>query len=288
MKGKDFVERVILGMLIGIANMIPGVSGGTIALVSGIYDRLIHAINTIPLSAPITLVNDGFEGFKERLHEIDMVFLVPLCIGIFVASLTIARIIGYLLDIHTAATYSFFFGLILASVGLIYKYIERIDASNIFTAALGFTSAFVFVGMDVIKTNHSPPMIFIAGALAIVTMVLPGISGSFMLVFLQQYHYLLSALNSMDLFVITIFMAGALTGLFVFSRIVEILIKKHRSVTISFLFGLMLGGLRVPVTEAMAVSPTLLEVILPAVAGAVIVIALEIYYIKKNKLLISG
>ncbi len=274
-------------MLIGIANMIPGVSGGTIALVSGIYDRLIHAINTIPLSAPITLIREGGNAFRERLNEIDLPFLIPLGIGILIASLSIARIIEHLLDNYTAATYSFFFGLILASVGLIYKYIERIDASNVFFATIGFLSAFFFVGTEGLSTNHSPLMIFIAGALAITTMILPGISGSFMLVFLQQYHYLLRALNDMDIFVITVFMAGALTGLFVFSRLLEILIKQHRSVTISFLFGLMLGGLRVPITEAMSVSPTMLEVVIPAAIGAAVVSIIELYYIKKNKMLIS-
>ncbi len=278
---------MVLGMLIGIANMIPGVSGGTIALVSGIYDRLIHAINTIPLSAPLTLVKEGRNKFWERVNEIDFQLLIPLGIGILIASLSIARVIEHLLDNYTAATFSFFFGLILASVGLIYKYIERIDASNILFAVLGFLSAYLFIGMEGLSTNHSPAMIFIAGALAISTMILPGISGSFMLVFLQQYHYLLSALNSMDLFVITVFMAGALTGLFVFSRLLEILIKHHRSITISFLFGLMLGGLRVPITEAMSVSPTLLEIVIPAALGAAVVSLIELYYIKKNDMLIS-
>ncbi len=287
MKAKLFIERMVLGMLIGIANMIPGVSGGTIALVSGIYDRLIHAINTIPLSAPITLIQEGGSAFRERLNEIDLPFLIPLGIGILLASLSVARIIEHLLNNYTAATFSFFFGLILASVGLIYKYIERIDASNIFFAGIGFLSAYFFVGMEGLSTNHSPLMIFIAGALAISTMILPGISGSFMLVFLQQYHYLLRALNNMDIFVITVFMAGALTGLFVFSRLLEILIKDHKSVTISFLFGLMLGGLRVPITEAMSVSPTMLEIVIPAAIGAAVVSMIELYYVKKNEFIIS-
>ncbi len=283
MKVKKFLERVFLGMLIGMANIVPGVSGGTLALITGIYDRLVHAINTIPLSSPIKIIKGGRKELKKRLKDIDYPFLIPLCIGILIASLSIARVIEYLLDAHTAIIYSFFLGLILASVGIIYKYIERLDFSNVLFGVIGFFSAYLFLGMSSIETNHSPQVIFAAGALAIITMVLPGISGAFMLVFLQQYHYMLSALNRMDIPLIIIFMTGAVIGLFGFSRVVEYLINKHRSITMSFLFGLMLGGLRVPIENAMSVSPSIYEIVIPAAAGAVTVSILELKYLWMEK-----
>lgn len=279
MKCKKFFERVVLGILMGTANMVPGVSGGTLALITGIYDRLVQAINSVPVSSPITLLKEGRKGMIKRVKDIDYPFLVPLCIGLLIATLSVARTIEYLLDVHTAVIYSFFMGLIVASVGVIYKYIEKIDATNILFAALGFFGAYLFLGMSSLETNHSPPMIFVAGTLAIITMVLPGISGAFMLVFLQQYDYMLKALNNMDIPLIVIFMAGGVTGLFGFSRIVEYLIERHRSITMSFLFGLMLGGLRVPINSAMDASPGIYEFVVPAAVGAAVVSILELKFI---------
>ncbi|MFO7991005.1 MAG: DUF368 domain-containing protein [Thermoplasmata archaeon] len=281
MKLVDACKRVLDGFIIGMANIIPGVSGGTMALIMGIYDRLIHAINTIPLTSPKHIIKGEFSEFKKKIMDIDYDLLLPLGIGIFIATLSGARVIEYLLDSYTAVTYSFFFGLIMASVGVIYKYIEKIDASNIGSAALGFLFAFFFVGLNPIQSNHSLPVIFFSGALAIISMILPGISGSFILVFLQQYHFMITALNDLDMPVIIVFLGGAFSGLFGFSKLLDFLIQHKRSVTMSFLFGLMLGALRVPITKAVSSNPSMLEVVIPAAVGALIVSILELHYVKR-------
>ncbi len=281
MKLIDAFKRVLEGFIIGVANIVPGVSGGTMALIMGIYDRLIHAINTIPLTSPKHILKGEFSEFKDKIMDIDLELLIPLGIGIFAATISLARVIEYLLDSYTAVTYSFFFGLVMASVGIIYKYIEKIDASNIGSASIGFLFAFLFVGLNSIQSNHSLPVIFFSGALAIISMILPGISGSFILVFLQQYHFMITALNDLDIPVIIVFMAGAISGLFGFSKLLDFLIQHKRSVTMAFLFGLMLGALRVPITKAMESDPGMLEIVIPAAVGALLVSILELHYVKR-------
>ncbi len=266
----------------GMANIIPGVSGGTMALVTGIYDRLIHSINTIPLDAPMTLIKRDFQQFRKKLQEIDYHFLIPLIIGILIGSLLLARAIEFILESHPAATYSFFFGLILAGLGVIYKYIEEIDVRNVFGGVVGFLFAFLIVGLPTLQTDPSLPLVFIIGIFVIISMILPGISGAFILIFLKQYDYMLHALNDLDIPVILTFLAGGVIGLFGFSRLLEFLLKKHKSIMMSFLFGLMVGGLRAPGSEVMAIDPPLYEILLPALLGAVLVIFLEYKYVHSD------
>lgn len=262
-----------------MANIIPGVSGGTMALVTGIYDRLIHSINTIPIDAPMILLKGDFQKFRKKLREIDYRFLIPLIFGILIGSLLLARAIEYLLDSLPAATYSFFFGLILAGLGVIYKYIEKIDLKTILWGVGGFLFAFLIVGLPTFQTDPSLPIVFIAGFFAIISMILPGISGAFILIFLQQYDYMLHALNDFDIPVILTFIIGGTVGLFGFSRLLDFLLKNHKSVMMAFLFGLMVGGLRAPGLEIAAISPPLYEIILPALVGSILVILLEYRYV---------
>ncbi|MGM0509680.1 MAG: DUF368 domain-containing protein [Thermoplasmatota archaeon] len=273
-----FLKRVFEGILMGLANIIPGVSGGTIALILGIYERLISAINTIPLISPILLLQGKGKEFKTKLNEIDFPFLLPLLIGIGSATLVLARFIEFFLDEYTAITFSFFFGLILASAGSLYIRLEDLNYKIVFPVSAGFLFAFFVVGLPTFKTNHSYPMIFISGAIAIVSMILPGISGSFILLSMRQYEYLLNALNTFDIPVLIVFMAGAVTGLFSFSKGLEYLLKDHRSGTLGFLFGLILGALRVPVNEGLSQGPVMIEWIIPAAVGAALVSYLEFYY----------
>ncbi len=282
MRDKKYLKRVFEGALMGMANIIPGVSGGTMALVTGIYDRLIHSINTIPLDAPMTLIKRDFQQFRKKLQEIDYHFLIPLIIGILIGSLLLARAIEFILESHPAATYSFFFGLILAGLGVIYKYIEEIDVRNVFGGVVGFLFAFLIVGLPTLQTDPSLPLVFIIGIFVIISMILPGISGAFILIFLKQYDYMLHALNDLDIPVILTFLAGGVIGLFGFSRLLEFLLKKHKSIMMSFLFGLMVGGLRAPGSEVMAIDPPLYEILLPALLGAVLVIFLEYKYVHSD------
>ncbi len=269
------LRRFVEGAFIGGANMIPGVSGGTMALIMGIYDKLIKSINTIPLKAPFKILKLDIRGFKDDMSSVDYRFLLPLVLGISVATLFFARGLEWMLDHYAPITFSFFFGLILSSVGVIYEYIEKITISSIISGVLGFLFAFIFVGLRTIQSSHSLPIIFLSGLLSIVFMILPGISGSFLLIFLGQYHYLLSALNRFDVTVSLVFIAGGVTGLFSFTRLMEWLIEKHCSKTMAFLFGLMLGGLRVPTERGIATAASLPEVLVPAALGALLVGVVE-------------
>lgn len=273
-----FVKRVFEGILMGLANIIPGVSGGTIALILNIYERLIAAINSLPLRSPLLLLRGKIEDFKKEMKKVDLPFLLPLLIGIATATLILARFIEYFLDVHTSATFSFFFGLILASAGSLYIRLEDVRPSIIVPVSLGFLFAFFALGLPTFEINHSYPMIFFSGAIAIVSMILPGISGSFILLSIRQYEYMLNALNTFDVPVILVFMAGAITGLFTFSKGLEYLLENYRSGTLGFLFGLILGALRVPVSLGISQGPGLVEWIVPAAVGAALVSYLEFHY----------
>jgi len=267
----------------GMANIIPGVSGGTMALITGIYDRLIHSINTtIPIDAPMTLIKGDFHKLKKKLQKVDYHFLIPLIIGILIGSLLLARVIEFILYSHPAVTYSFFFGLILAGLGVINKYIENLDIGNVFCGFIGFLFAFLIVGLPTLQTDPSLPLVFIIGIFVIISMILPGISGAFILIFLKQYDYMLHALNDLDIPVIVTFLAGGTVGLFGFSRLLDFLLEKHKSLMMSFLFGLMVGGLRAPGSEVIAIDPPLYEIIIPAMIGAFLVILLEYKYVRSD------
>lgn len=280
---KALIKNFVAGMLMGLANIIPGVSGGTAALVMGIYDKLIHSINEIPKDIPVSLFKLDFQGLKSRINKIDITFLGPLFIGSVLAVITIARGLGFLLDTYPAIVYSLFFGLISGSIFVIYKYIDTIDILTILSAILGIVVISMILMIQGVSDLHHPVMIFFGGMFSIVSMILPGISGSYILIILDQYEYMVEALYTLDLIVITIFMVGGLVGLFGLAKIMDYLLKKGRSVTIAFLFGLMLGALREPLTEAADAAVTPWEVLIPALVGAAIVIILEFRYISDDR-----
>ncbi|MFW6040738.1 MAG: DUF368 domain-containing protein [Thermoplasmatota archaeon] len=278
MNPKNFIKKSFEGVLIGLANVIPGVSGGSIALILGIYERLIMSINSIPISFPKYLIYKDFEGLKERVKKIDYPFLVPLVLGIALSTIGFARIMGHLLETYTVVTFSLFFGLILASAGTLYIRLEKISWQVLLTVFIGVFFGFITADLPFLNFNHSLFIIFISGALAIVSMILPGISGSFILVYLQQYEYMLNALNTLDIPVIIIFIIGGCFGLFSFAKGVEYLFRKYKGETLGFLFGLMLGSLRIPFEEIFYNSPGLWEAIIPAIIGFFLVVILEYRY----------
>ncbi len=280
---KNSIKWFLEGAVMGLANVTPGVSGGTMALLMGIYERLIHAINTIPLKSALSAFNGGEEKFIERAKAVDYEFLLPLILGIALATLGLARLIGTFLEDFQAITFSFFFGLILASAGTLYHKFDRFGALTLISGIVGFFFSFYIVGLSPFEATHTLPVIFLSGALAIPSMILPGISGSFILILLQQYEYLIEALNRFDMLVIVVFMSGALIGLFSFAKIIEILFNKHREATLVFLFGLILGGLREPVVKAFEVDPSILEWVIPAAVGAMLVSVLDSFYRLKSE-----
>ena len=238
------------GLFMGSVELIPGVSSGTIALITGIYERLIHSISKIKFSFVKPLFKGDFSGFRTKfLEEIDFQLFVPLLLGIAVAVLTLSKIIEFLLDYYTAYTFAFFLGLILASAYILYTHLGKVSPKLIVISILGFVFAFIFVGLNPIAANHSLPIIFFSGMIAICAMMLPGISGAFVLLLLGQYRYMLNALNTLNLIEIITFCLGALIGVLGFSRLLNHLLKHYKEVTLSFLIGVMLGTLRTPYSE---------------------------------------
>ena len=244
---KEAILIFIRGVLMGSADIVPGVSGGTIALITGIYGHLIEAISKIKFGFVRTLLKGDIKGFKNELFdEIDFKFFIPLILGIGVAFLTLAKVVTYCMETHTALTYSFFLGLIIASAVILFKKLNQINLKNILFAIIGAILTYIFVSLNPIAANHSLPIIFISGMIAICAMILPGISGSFLLLLLGQYKYMLDVLHELHFVEIIVFVVGALIGILGFSKILNYLLKNHEKVTMAFLIGVMLGSLRVP------------------------------------------
>ena len=249
----DFKEMFLIflrGIFMGSADIVPGVSGGTIALITGIYERLIQAISNIKFSFVKPLLKGDFTEFKTKLfEEIDFELFIPLILGIGIAFLTLAKVISYLLDTQTAYTFSFFLGLILASAYILYTKLDGINLKLIIITIIGIILSYIFVGLNPIAANHSLIVIFISGLIAICAMILPGISGSFLLLLLGQYQYMLNALNSLNFVEIIVFVLGATIGILGFSKLLNYLLKNYESATMAFLIGIMIGTLRLPINQ---------------------------------------
>lgn len=270
----------IRGLFMGSADIVPGVSGGTIALITGIYGHLIEAISNIKFGFVRPLLKGNFRGFwTQLLEEIDFKFFIPLILGIGVAFLTLAKVVTYCMDYHTAMTFSFFLGLIIASAVILFRKIERINIKHVVFAVIGLILTYIFVSLNPISGNHSLIVIFLSGMIAICAMILPGISGSFLLLLLGQYEYMLNALHQLHFSEIIVFVVGALIGILGFSKILNYLLKNYEELTMAFLIGVMLGSLKVPAVEiANSVSVNiggLLPCVIVAVIGFVLIIVLE-------------
>ncbi|MCI6994333.1 DUF368 domain-containing protein [uncultured Methanobrevibacter sp.] len=264
----------------GSADIVPGVSGGTIALITGIYGHLVEAISNIRFGFLKLLFKGDINGFINGLFdEIDFKFFIPLILGIGVAFLTLAKVVTYCMDNHTALTYAFFLGLIIASAVILFKKLNQINLKNIVFALIGCILTFIFVSLNPIAANHSILILFISGMIAICAMILPGISGSFLLLLLGQYKYMLNALHNFQIVEIVVFVVGALIGILGFSKILNFLLKNHEEVTMAFLIGVMIGSLRVPGVEILnSVGINfagLFPCLIVAVIGFAIIIILE-------------
>lgn len=261
----------------GSADTIPGVSGGTIALITGIYERLIHAISSIKFGFIKPLIKLDFAGFKEKLfEEIDFELFIPLVLGIGIAVLTLSKVISYLLQNYTAYTFSFFLGLILASAYILYTKLDEINIKLIILTIIGIILSYIFVGLNPIAANHSLIVLFFSGMIAICAMILPGISGSFLLLLLGQYAYMLDSLNSLNFTEIIVFIAGAFIGILGFSKILNYLLENYESATMAFLIGIMIGTLRLPFNQITSnLTGSWLICMILAIIGVVIIVVLE-------------
>lgn len=229
----------------GMADIVPGVSGGTVALVFGIYERFLGAIR-IGASALGALVKGDFRGFVERLRSIDWAFLLPLVAGIGIAFVGLAGLIEGLLHDHPEAMAGLFFGLVLGSIWVAWELLE--DKSPVQLAVIVGVGALMFFLLGFSSGPAADPPLwafFGAGAIAICAMILPGISGSFLLLMMGMYAGTLDAVHGRDLVPVIVFLLGATVGLALFSTMLGRLIDRYHDLVIAALIGLMVGSLRV-------------------------------------------
>ena len=268
--GKDrYLRTFFKGIAMGLAAIVPGVSGGTVALILGVYERLIRGISNIK---PDTIKNT----LKREKNGIDVKLFGHLGAGIALAFLIMSNVILFMLEDMASITYAFFFILILGSAVLLLRSEKLASVFNLIFIFAGFILAFIFVGMDATNYGHSLPVIFISGIIAITAMILPGISGALLMLFLNQYEYMLDALRSLNFIEIFTFMAGAIIGLLAFSRVLNKLLDKYRPQTVAFLIGLMLGALRLCYNNITFDSTTIFPIWVAALIGFGIVFVLEV------------
>ncbi len=243
MERRNLLEHiwvVLKGMAMGAADVVPGVSGGTIAFISGIYEELITSINNIRPSLIATWRRNGFKAFW---HELNGNFLLALFLGIAISVVTLARLISWLLTEQPVLIWSFFFGLVLASVIYVGKAIGRWNLSVAAMGLLGAAVATIVVSLPVSEQSASLPYLFLSGALAVCAMILPGISGAFILVLLGSYRTVLDAVHQRDFQLLLVTAAGAVFGLLSFARLLKWMFSRFRDPTLALLTGFILGSL---------------------------------------------
>ena len=226
----------------GAADVVPGVSGGTIAFISGIYEELINSIKSIDHISVKVLFKEGIPAF---LKHINARFLITLLVGIGISVVSLVRVIHYLLDNHPILIWSFFFGLILASAFSVAKQIKKWNFLVIILGLVGIGIAY-FVGVATpSETPDSLWFVFISGMLSICAMILPGISGSFILLLLKKYEFITGAISDFNISVLGTFAAGAAVGITSFSHLLSWLFKRFHDATIAILSGFMIGSLNI-------------------------------------------
>ena len=244
MQQRKFIHYFIIslkGMAMGAADVVPGVSGGTIAFISGIYEELLSSISSVNFT---TLKLLKTNGIKAAWKAINGNFLLALFVGIFTSIISLAKLISWLLEHKPIMVWSFFFGLVLASILYIGKQITKWNISVIAVLLIGAGIAYYITTLQpLISENSSPLFMFLAGTLAICAMILPGISGAFILVLLGAYKPVLDAIHERDYKLIAILAFGAIVGLLSFSKVLNWLFNNYRNYTLAVLTGFILGSL---------------------------------------------
>ncbi|MGQ3410849.1 DUF368 domain-containing protein [Natrinema sp. LN54] len=268
---REFLVVYLKGFSMGSADVVPGVSGATIALILGIYDRLIRAITAIDPRAfrSAVRVSDPAEraALRAELERIDARFLLALGLGIGTAIVVLSELLYTAVTEYPVPTYGFFFGLIAASAVVLYGEIERWTGRRVAVSVAGIGLAAAVTGITQAGVSHGPAMVVLAGAVAVCAMILPGVSGSLFLLILGQYEYmtgtvsalidgLLGLLDGDGLApvletgtVVALFALGAIVGLFTMAHAVRRALERYRTATLAFLVSLMVGALRLPIVE---------------------------------------
>jgi putative membrane protein len=236
------VSTYLRGIAMGAADIVPGVSGGTMALILGIYERLILALRSLARPPFLRALARG--RLTEALAAVDGAFLLALIAGIFTAVLSLAHLLTSLLESRPVFVYSFFFGLIVASVLLVGRRVRNRSAPRWALFAAGAVGAWWLVGLTPAHTPDAPWFLFLSGALAVSALLLPGISGAFVLVLLGKYTYVLAALSRGDVGALAVVAAGAVFGVLSVSQALGWLFRRYHDATLALLCGVMFGSLR--------------------------------------------
>ena len=305
---REWIRIYVIGLFMGTADAVPGVSGGTIALIAGVYERLIDAVSNVTprrfvRGVTALLPVDGGVSIPRAVdvwEDVDGWFLVALLGGILTAIVAVTGVVQWANDEHPVLLFGFFFGLIGASAVVLLRAIEVRSADEIAAAVAGFALAFLVSGQQSMLDAGGLPVVFVAGAVAVSAMILPGISGSLFLVILGQYAFMSETLHAFiaDLVgvvrgdslaslvengsVVVAFVLGGLIGLFTIARIVRRALDVNRGATLAFLVALVVGALRAPVVALSDMGFTWLTstvtwFALAAVAGAAVVLAIDWY-----------
>ena len=294
----QFIPVALKGFGMGVANVVPGVSGGTIALLTGIYSQVVDAINAL---TDISLWKSLFKGqFKDFWQKINGNFLFALAVGVLASVFSLAKLMTYVLSYYPILTWAFFFGLIIASSIVMFRDIKGWGVKEVLFVILGAIIGVVVCTLSPTQTTNDLWFIFVCGAVAICTMILPGVSGSFVLLIFGKYDYIMNAISDFDLPILLVFGAGCLVGILAFAKLLHWLLGRWEKQTLLVLLGFVLGSLiRVwPWSDKLAIAdaqlllsgaPALeLDLQIPGaiiccVAGIALVVGLELRSKKGDK-----
>lgn len=237
---KDYLLLVLRGMGMGAADVVPGVSGGTIAFITGIYEELVYSIKSINLKALKFFFTGRWKSFWKQVNGN---FLLSVFAGIFISVLSLARLLEFLLEHHPVLIWSFFFGLILASSYVVSRKITKWTYIKAVALAGGIGIAFYITSVTPATTSDASWFVVLSGAMASCAMILPGISGSFILLILGKYEFALTAVNERIILDLLLLGTGAVLGLVLFSNLLSWLLRRYYEVTIAVLVGFMIGSL---------------------------------------------
>ena len=236
----DF-SNALKGFAMGAANVIPGVSGGTIALITGIFSRVIEALNSLMSFSTWKLLVSG--SAKEFFRKIDGRFLLAVGIGIVLSVFSLAKLMQYTLEQYPVQTWAFFFGMIAASAVVMTAEVKHWKVPYFITIVAGIGLGLLVFNLSPTETTDDLWFIFVCGALAISTMILPGLSGSFVLLLLGKYEYMMNAVTTLNWPVLLVFSIGCVCGLAAFSKLLHWLLSRYEQGTLLLLVGFVLGAL---------------------------------------------
>lgn len=237
---RDYALLTLKGVGMGAADVVPGVSGGTIAFIVGIYDELIDSIKSINGESLKLFFTGKWGAFWKAINGN---FLISIVLGIAISVFSLAKLITWLLTDHPVMVWAFFFGLVLASTWFVGKDIKEWNKKTIPAFIIGVAVAYYITVATPAVTPSNLLFIFLCGAIAICAMILPGISGSFILVLLGKYFYIMEAVKTLNIPILLVFLAGACIGITSFSRVLSYALKNFRNITLAVLTGFMLGSL---------------------------------------------